>query len=75
MLVCVLGNPSFLGKLIHYGTFLRLFGSEGSGQGQLKHPRSITVSGQEVYVTDENHRVHVFSKDGTFLRLFGSEST
>jgi hypothetical protein len=58
------------------GKFVRKWGapwgSKGSGQGQFNHPYSITVSGQEVYVTDvDNHRVQVFSKDGTFLRLWG----
>ena len=55
------------------GTFPRLWGSNGSGQGQFAYPAYITVSGQEMYVSDYwNHRVQVFSKDGTFLRLWGS---
>ena len=58
------------------GKFVRTWGSNGSGQGQFNYPYGITVSGQEVYVSDcHNHRVQVFSKDGTFLRLFGSQGS
>jgi hypothetical protein len=58
------------------GVFNRLWGSNGSGQGQLKNPRGVAVAGQEVYVADEsNHRIQVFSTGGSFLRMWGSNGS
>ncbi len=56
------------------GALLRRFGSEGSGDGQLNHPRGLCfMSGhRHVAVTDYyNHRVSVFSVEGEFVRHVG----
>jgi tripartite motif-containing protein 71 len=53
-------------------TFLRTWGSFGSGDGQFNSPFGVAVQGEEVFVVDFNHRVQVFKRDGTFLRTWGS---
>lgn len=57
------------------GTFLRKFGSEGTGHGQFNNPCSVatTASGKVLVVDQTNNRVHVFSEDGTFHRMWGCE--
>ena len=56
------------------GTFLRSWGTAGTGPGQWQIPRGIGVDAQgHVYVGDvNNHRVDVFNGDGTFVRMFGT---
>lgn len=58
-------------------TFLRSWGSEGSGDGLLNTPIGIDVDGSgNVYVVDTyNHRVQVFSAEGQFLRRWGSDGS
>jgi tripartite motif-containing protein 71 len=55
------------------GVFLREWGQQGRGQGQLDMPQGIAVDGSgKVYVADTfNDRVQVFSTDGTFLGRWG----
>jgi hypothetical protein len=53
-------------------TFLRTWGSFGSGDGQFHSPFGLAVQGDEVFVVDFNHRVQVFNRDGVFLRTWGS---
>src|SRR5260370_9430847 len=53
-------------------TFLRTWGSFGSGDGQFNSPFGVAVQGEEVFVVDFNHRVQVFKRDGTLLRTWGS---
>src|SRR6266545_335054 len=52
------------------GTFLRKWGSEGSGDGQFQTPSGIAIDGNgNVYVTDTgNARIQVFDSAGNFLR-------
>ena len=58
------------------GTFLRRFGTHGSGDGQLSNPADIEVTQNEIYVVEKgNHRVQVFDKNGTYLRKWGSYGT
>ncbi len=54
-----------------------IFGSLGSGNGQLHHPTGIAVdSNGNVWVADtENNRVEEFSPGGEYLSQFGSEGT
>jgi len=56
------------------GTFLRQWGSWGSGEGQFNWPEGIAVDGSgTVYVTDSrNRRIQAFTVEGTFLRQWGS---
>jgi hypothetical protein len=58
-------------------TFVRSWGSSGSGPGQFTRPQEVTVdSAGNVYVTDrDNGRVQEFTPDGTFIRQFGSSGT
>eukprot|EP00058_Branchiostoma_floridae_P022191 XP_002607681.1 hypothetical protein BRAFLDRAFT_123270 [Branchiostoma floridae] len=53
------------------GQFLRSFGSEGSGEGELKGPRGICTdsSGNIIVADEENSRIVVFDGQGRFLRL------
>ena len=53
------------------GTFLRKWGSQGTGDGQFRDPIGIAVDGSgRVYIADRtNHRVQVFSSDGTFPHI------
>ncbi|XP_033113739.1 tripartite motif-containing protein 2-like isoform X1 [Anneissia japonica] len=64
-------------KLGSEGQFITAFGTEGSGDEQLKHPCFIAInSHDELYVTDnENNRVQVFTTDGQFIRTFGRTGT
>ena len=56
-------------------TFLRQFGTEGTGEGQFEGIHGIaTNSSGNVYVTGSN-RVQEFSPTGTFLRKWGSSGT
>ena len=54
---------------------VRTFGQHGMGEGQLKSPVGINISGKgQVYVANfSNHCVNVFREDGTFIRTIGKE--
>ena len=54
-------------------TYCSSFGSEGSNNGELDHPRDIsTDSHGNVYVADtSNQRIQVFTAEGVYLRQFG----
>ena len=58
-------------------SFVRSFGSSGSGDGQLNGPADVAVdSFGNVWVADTfNNRVEEFSSTGTFLQSFGSLGT
>ena len=54
------------------GQLIRTIGSRGSGPGQFNWPSAVAISPDgDMYVTDYNHRVQVFSPDGVFRREFG----
>ena len=58
------------------GRFLRKFGKQGSGEGELNWPSSVSVDfNDRVYVADreDNHRVSTFTSQGEFVRLFQTE--
>lgn len=57
------------------GSFLRKFGTQGSGEGQFNAPVAAAVSADnKIYVADrDNHRVQVFSSTGAFLLKFGQQ--
>ena len=57
------------------GRFLRKFGKEGSGEGELDIPLSIGIDSNDlVYVSDmQNHRVSVFTSQGKFIQSFGTK--
>ena len=58
------------------GTFLKRWGVQGSGDGELNSPYDLEVTPNEVYVVDQsNHRIQVFDHNGTFKRKWGSYGT
>jgi sugar lactone lactonase YvrE len=78
VLVTELGNHR-VSQFALDGTFVGIFagtGKEGSGDGEFKSPRGITVLGSsgEVAVADDwNHRVQIFDSEGKYKRQFGTE--
>ena len=56
------------------GQFLKKFGKEGKGDGELRSPNAIAIDSDDiVYVTEwENNRISVFTCQGQFLRSFGT---
>ena len=54
-------------------TFYKIFGSFGTGNGQLSYPTDMAFDDAgNVYVADVgNKRIQVFTSEGEFLRMFG----
>lgn len=52
------------------GKFIRKFGSKGSGNGELLHPRGLFVypDGSVMVADRDNNRVSLFSASGAFVR-------
>jgi YD repeat-containing protein len=58
------------------GTFIKAFGSKGTGKGQFVEPNAIAFSGEHIYVNDfGNFRVEKFSLTGTYEAEFGTKGT
>ena len=59
------------------GTYLRQWGTYGSGNGQFRHPSGLAVgAGGKIYVADrDNNRIQVFDKTGTYLTQWGTLGT
>ena len=57
------------------GRKVRLFGSHGSGRGQLSNPKDVAITSKgTLLVTDwSNHRIQVFTMDGECKSCVGSE--
>jgi len=57
------------------GTFIRQFGSGGSGNGQFNNPWGVAVTpAGNVWVTDQgNARVQEFNEKGEFIQKFGTK--
>jgi hypothetical protein len=55
------------------GSFVRSFGSKGTGPGQFRYPVSITVGrGGETMVSDNVRRdIQVFGPEGELLQIIG----
>lgn len=56
-------------------TYASQFGTEGTGNGQLKHPEGIAInSSGDIWVVDTgNNRVQEFGPKGEYLRQFGTK--
>lgn len=61
-------------KFTHNGTFIKMRGSKGSGNGQFSIPYSIGIDSKDmIYVVDrENHRIQKFDENGTFITKWGN---
>jgi len=73
-------NNERIQKFTPNGSFVRKWGSSGSGNGQFSSNNGavdIAVDGNDnIYVVDRaNHRVQKFDSTGTFLLSFGSNGT
>jgi DNA-binding beta-propeller fold protein YncE len=54
------------------GTLVNTFGSRGNGNGEFCYPRGVHVDDDgNIIVSDNNHRVQVFTKDGDYQYQFG----
>jgi len=56
-------------------TSLKVWGSQGTGEGQFQDPRGIAVDAERgyVYVVDSgNHRIQKFDLEGNFITAWGS---
>lgn len=55
------------------GVYLGEFGSDGSGDGQLRDPKGIDVYGEFIYVIDsDNNRVQKFDRTGRYASQWGT---
>ena len=69
-------------RIVHFssdGRFIKQWGSNGSGQGELREPHSIAMDSQgRLFVGDrENNRIQIFNQNGDFIdewRQFGRPS-
>jgi DNA-binding beta-propeller fold protein YncE len=57
------------------GTFISMWGSEGSGPAEFNMPFGVAVDNNNfVYVTDSsNNRIQKFDANGTFISMWGSQ--
>ena len=70
------GNIVSIYQIIAGGgvTFVRSFGSSGSGAGQFSGPEQVAVVGNDVFVADfGNHRIQRFNRNtGAYISQFGA---
>lgn len=58
------------------GDYKRVIGSRGKGQLQFLQPAGIAISGNTVYVAENNgNRIQRFTRKGEFIDTFGSEGS
>ena len=69
------GNGHCVSIFSPTGEKLRLFGLQGSGQGQFNGPRGVAVddNGNILVVDQDNHRIQKFTPDGTFITTVGKK--
>jgi imidazolonepropionase-like amidohydrolase/sugar lactone lactonase YvrE len=75
-------DGQFNSRVVHFtgdGTYVREFGTAGSGPGQFKVPHAIAIdSGGRLFIADrDNSRIAIFDQRGTFLEewtAFGQPS-
>lgn len=70
-------SPGGTSEAVYPPVYSGVFGSEGTGSGQLKEPFGDTIDPSgNVWVVDKgNHRVQVFSPGGSARGAYGSEGT
>jgi sugar lactone lactonase YvrE len=55
------------------GSYIRVFGSEGTGNGQFDNPFGLAIASNKVYVADNyNNRIAIFTLNGSWIKNFGS---
>ena len=52
--------------------FVRSFGEEGEGDGQLKYPRDVAITSKGLLYIASDKRVDVLRYDGVFVRRIGA---
>ena len=58
------------------GHLKNTIGSEGSGDGQFRKPRGISIKGDVLYIADSgNHRIQKLTSGGEFLHKFGQKGS
>jgi DNA-binding beta-propeller fold protein YncE len=73
------GKNNRVVKLTKDGTYIKEWGTKGSGPGQISEPHTIAMDSQgRLFVGDrENNRIQIFDQDGKFIaewRQFGRPS-
>ena len=64
-------------KYDRHGTFLKMWGTKGSGPGQLQTPHSIVIDSRgRLYVANRgNKRVEIYDQSGRFLGQINNAAT
>lgn len=58
------------------GTFCEVWGTTGSGNGELSDPQGIATNDTHVFIAERsNNRVQVFNADGTYASQWGESGT
>ncbi len=70
-------KPAGNSETIYPPAFASSFGSEGSGNGQLKRPQGVaTDAAGNIWVADKNNgRIEKFSASGAFIAAYGSKGS
>ena len=73
------GKNNRIVRFTRDGTYVKEFGTKGSGPGQISEPHTIAMDSRgRLFVGDrENNRIQIFDQDGTYLtewRQFGRPS-
>ena len=70
-------SPAGNSETIYPFAFSSVFGSEGTGNGQFKHPAGSAIDAAgNVWVVDEgNNRIEKLSPSGAFIAAYGKEGT
>ena len=70
------GSNDRIQKFSNTGSFIRKWGSFGTGDGQFDSPEGIAVDKSgNVFVSDGNDRIQKFSNTGNFIRKWGTFGT
>ena len=70
-------STSIIWKLTNTLQFIKIWGSQGGGDGQFIYPNFVAVDRTDaVYVVDQgNYRIQKFTSDGVFITMWGKQGT